>query len=62
MTIVRGPAFAVRTSAKSLKGFLKWLIAVVGSTRGYLRRVRISYEILIARLNVDYQKADLSVF
>ena len=62
MTVVRGLVFAVVTFVKSLKGFLKWLIAVVGSTCGVARRVGNSYEISMAHLHVDYQKGDQSVF
>ena len=64
MTIVRESAFAVLTIAISLKGFLKLSIAVVGSSRGFARRVRNSYEIQAstATENVNYQKSELSVF
>ena len=58
MTSVRGLAFAVLAFAKTLKGFLKWLIANVGSSRGIACRVRNSYEIQasIDSSNVSYQK------
>ena len=45
MTSVRALAFAVLTFAKSLKGFLKWSIAMVGSSRGFAHRVRDSMKL-----------------